>query len=171
MVLVNPDEVFLTGGGVETAASTLAVAAGEQQASALFQQQVQTLQREVDLLRGIGSINTPTLDHEAEASRGADGFTEDELVAISVLEEEKSRFNEACEEKEWQDASEARRQLQEILSCRDEEAEGERASLDGYMDELRARGEDMGLPISGVEFESLVDKLTTEGERLPGPRR
>lgn len=145
-------------------------------------QAVRTLEQELDLLRGVGGLGVPALDHEVEVANTARGngpsydspqllrsssapqlSHESELPsAVDELDSAQLRLVEELERQRMQRDQEGRAGLQEALRRQEGEAREQREALLGYLDELRRRDDEAGSEIRGDGFGRRVEELAAE---------
>ena len=118
---------------------------------------ITSLKSEVTMLRGIGGLSGPVLDHEGGTEEAGD------MPGVEALERVQYELQEMQEAQQKREAAHARTALQEALDHTGD-ARTEREGLLAYMEDLRQRDDSTGSAIRGNEFEQLVDDLTAKGD-------
>ena len=166
-------------GGAMSSTFLTSTAAEEADQSA---QAMRTLAQELDLLRGVGGLGMPALDHEVEVASTArangPSYDPPQLLhsssapqlahepelpsAVDELDSAQLRLVEELERQRVRRDWEGRAGLQEALRRQEDEARGQRDALLGYLDELRRRDDEAGSEIRGDGFGRRVDELAAE---------
>ena len=162
---------------MSTFMTSTAAEEAEQSAQAL-----RVLQQEVDLLRGVGGLGVPALDHEVESLSAAQAPVaghesaselhvpsspqlerEPELPSVvDELDSAQLRLVEELERQRLQRDHEGRAGLQAELRRQEGEAQVERGALLAYLEELRGRDDEAGSEIRGDGFGLRVEQLAAE---------
>ena len=145
-------------------------------------QAVRTLAQELDLLRGVGGLGVPALDHQVEVASTArangPSYDAPQLLhsssapqlahepelpsAVDELDSAQLRLVEELERQRLRREREGRAGLQDALRRQEGEAREQRDALLGYLDELRRRDDEAGSEIRGDGFGRRVDELAAE---------